>query len=222
MRMNRSTWIPVAVGLALVAAVSVYALQNNQGLTADGEQGAPILAFGTPKVEVPAGTPVSVVLQTSLTTKSTNAGDHFSARVAQPVVVGGKIAIPEGAAVHGHVVLAEQPGKASGRGRLQLAYDRIEFDGHGYDVDSRSQVYVSRSGTGKDAKLIGGGAVAGGVIGAILGGSAKDAGKGALVGAAAGTGASLATRGPQLELGAGSTLRFSLDRDVTVRPSDSA
>jgi len=219
--MNRKTLIPVAVGLALVAAVAVYALQN-QNPTVDGEPGAPALALGAPKVEVPAGTPVSVVLQTSLTTKSTNAGDRFSARVAQPVLVAGKVAIPEGASVHGHVVLAEQPGKASGRGRLQLAYDRIEFDGRGYDLDSRSQVYESKSGTGKDAALIGGGAVAGGVLGAIVGGSAKDAGKGAVIGAAAGTGASLATRGPQLELGAGSTLRFTLDKGVSVRPADSA
>ena len=165
---------------------------------------------------------MSVVLQTSLSTKSTNEGDRFSARVAQPVLVAGKIVIPEGAAVHGHVVLAEQPGKASGRGRLQLAYDQVEFDGHGYDLDTRSQVYESRSGRGKDAALIGGGAVLGGVLGGIVGGSAKDAGKGAVIGAAAGTGASLATRGPQLELGAGSTLRFTLDRDVSVRPAESA
>jgi acetyltransferase-like isoleucine patch superfamily enzyme len=216
--MRGKTWIPVAVGLALVAAVSVYALQNQEKAAGD-EPRAPFLALGTPKVEVPAGTPVSVVLQTTLTTKRTNPGDRFSARVAQPVVVAGKIVIPEGAAIHGHVVLAEQPGKASGRGKLQLAYDRIEFDGHGYDLDSRSQVYESKSGTAKDAALIGGGAVVGGVVGSVLGGSA---GKGALVGAVAGTGASLATRGPQLELGAGSTLRFTLDRDVSVRPSESA
>jgi acetyltransferase-like isoleucine patch superfamily enzyme len=219
--MNRQTWVPVAVGLALVAAVSVYALQN-QGPAVDGVTRGTGLLPGTREIEVPAGTPVSVVLQTSLTTKSTNAGDRFSARVAQPVLVGGKIAIPEGAAIHGHVVLAEQPGKASGRGRLQLAYDRIAFAGHEYDLDTRSQVYESRSGRGKDAALIGGGAVVGGVVGGILGGSAGDAGKGALLGAAAGTGASLATRGPQLEIGAGSMLRFTLDRDVSVRPSDSA
>jgi hypothetical protein len=219
--MNRKTWIPVAVGLALVAAVSVYALQS-QNPSADGQSIVPGLTLGTPKVEVPAGTPVSVVLQTTLTTKTSNEGDRFSARVAMPVLVDGKIAIPEGAAVHGHVVLAEQPGKASGRGRLQLAYDRIEFDGKGYDLDTRSQVYLSKSGTSKDVKLIGGGAVIGGVIGGIVGGSAGDAGKGALIGAATGTGASLATRGPQLELGAGSTLRFTLDRDVLVRPSESA
>jgi hypothetical protein len=217
--MNRKTWIPVAVGLALVAAVTVYALQG-QGPMVDGGSGAPFLALGTPKVEVPAGTPVSVVLQTSLTTKHTNEGDRFSARVASPVVVAGKIAIPEGAEVHGHVVLAEQPGKASGRGRLQLAYDRVEFGGRGYDLDSRSQVYVSKSGRGKDAALIGGGTLIGGVVGAIAGSGHPV--KGAAIGAGAGTAASLLTRGPQLELGAGSTLRFTLDRDVSVRPSDSA
>ena len=37
----------------------------------------------------------------------------------------------------------------------------------------------------------------------------------------AGTAASLLTRGPQLQLEAGTTLRLSLDRAVTVRERDS-
>jgi acetyltransferase-like isoleucine patch superfamily enzyme len=225
--MNRRILIAVAAGLALAAAAGVYAMRNHDNpgdavAAGDAKSNTFKLANLSPfssRVTVPAGTSMSVVLQTSLTTKSTNTGDLFSARVAAPVVVNGKVAVPEGAAIHGHVVLAEQPGKASGRGKLQLAYDRIEFGGHGYDVDSRSQVYESKSGTAKDVALIGGGAVLGGVVGGIVGGSV---GKGAAIGAATGTGASLMTRGPQLELGAGTTLHFTLDRDIAVRPASSA
>jgi len=132
------------------------------------------------------------------------------------VSVGGRIAIPEGATVAGHVILAQQPGKASGRGQMQLAYDKLTFGGHSYTLGMRSQVYESKSGTKKDVELIGCGAVAGGVVGAILGGKGS-VGKGAAVGAATGTGAALMTRGPQLELGAGTVLNANLDEALRVR-----
>jgi hypothetical protein len=132
--------------------------------------------------------------------------------------VEGAVAIPAGAQVEGHVILAEQPGKSSGRGHLQLQYDEVAFGGHRYELDTRSRVYTSASGSKKDAALIGGGAVAGGVLGGILGGSAGSAVKGAVVGGAAGTGASLLTRGPQLTLEAGRVLTMSLDHDVRVVP----
>jgi hypothetical protein len=114
------------------------------------------------------------------------------------------------------VILAEQPGKASGRGQLQLAYDQVSFDGRSYDLGSRSRVYQSKSGTKKDVALIGGGAVAGGILGGVLGGGAGVA-KGAVIGGAAGTGASLLTRGPQLELGRGMALQILLGQSVSVR-----
>ncbi|MEP7027244.1 MAG: hypothetical protein ABI960_01490 [Candidatus Eisenbacteria bacterium] len=218
--MTRKAGLSIAVGVALVAAVAVYATQNKPNANGDNKTSG--FLVGNSSITVPAGTPVSAVLQTTLTTKSSNVGDRFSARVASPIMVNGKVAVPTGAAIHGHVVVAEQPGKASGRGQLQLAYDNVEFGGHSYDLDARSPVYESKSGTGKDAALIGGGAVVGGVIGGIAGGSAKDAGKGAAIGAVTGTGASLLTRGPQLELGAGTALQFTIPRDVAVRPAPNA
>lgn len=216
-------WFSVAA-LAMLAAVTVYALTNpgSASAPADSPLAAITGAVGNDTVTLPAGTPLAMTLQTSLSTKTANVGDRFTARVAAPVEVAGRTIVPAGAEVSGHVVLTEQPGKASGRGRMQLAYDTVRFGGRTYDLDSRSQVYESASGRGKDAAMIGGGAVAGGVAGAILGGSAGDAGKGAAAGAVAGTAASLLTRGPQLELAAGTALRVSLDRAVTVRPAESA
>lgn len=217
---NKNFWIPAAVVVALIGAVTVFALQNPQKV-AELKDELPI-ALAPRTIELPAGTPVALTLQTTLTTKTANVGDRFKAFVATPVQRDGELLIPAGAEVEGRVILAEQPGKASGRGRLQLAYETVSFDGRTYELGSRSQVYESKSGTGKDAAMIGGGAVAGGVVGGILGGSAGDAAKGAVVGGAAGTAASLMTRGPQLEFGRGTTLRFTLDRDISVRPPDAA
>ena len=221
---KRVLWLSLA-GVALLGAVTVYALTNTETSAALDEAATKVTAAVAPQanmVTVPAGTAMTLTLQTSLSTKTAAVGDRFSARVSSPVIVEGETVIPEGATVSGHVALTEQPGKASGRGRMQLAYDTVRFGNRTYELDSVSPVYESESGRGKDAAMIGGGAVAGGVAGAILGGSAGDAGKGAAAGAVAGTAASLLTRGPQLQLEAGRTLRVSLDRAVSVRPAESS
>jgi hypothetical protein len=126
--------------------------------------------YAAPRV-VRAGTPVDVVLQVSLDTEASEAGDRFSARVKAPILVDGKVAVPEGAFLHGHVVLSDPLSRDGRRGRLILAYDQLRFGGNAYGLTARSGVYHARQGT---------------------------------------------------DLDAGSNLRFTLDRDVSVRPARSA
>lgn len=214
--MKKMFWILGAVAVVVIAAVTVFAMQpkGSDGLLA-------VLNVGGTRINVPQGTVLAMRLQTTLSTKTANVGDRFEADVSSPVHVNGKLAIPEGARVSGHVILAKQPGKASGRGQLQLAYDQVRFDGHSYNLASHSQIYESESGTNKDVAMIGGGAVAGGIVGGALG-DAGDAAKGAAIGGAAGTGASLMTRGPQLELERGTALQLRLDESVSVRTPKAA
>lgn len=160
-----------------------------------------------------AGTTLNLALQTELTTKTAQVGDAFTATVSSPIVVGNRVVVPEGATVRGHVVSTAQPGKMSGKGMMQLAFDELEFNGKTYNVASVGDTIWGKGGTGKDAAMIGGGVAAGAVLGKVLGGSAA---KGAVIGGAAGTAASLMTRGPQLEMPAGTPVAFQLDRDVTV------
>jgi len=222
-------WMSLA-GLAVLGVVAVYAVNNSSTPAPVPETAATGAARATGStsparagtVTLPTGTAISMTLQTSLTTKTASVGDRFTAHVSSPVMVAGRTVIPAGAEVSGHVALTEQPGKASGRGQMQLSYDTVRFGGRTYEMSSNSRVYESESGRGKDAAIIGGGAVAGGVIGAIIGGSAADAGKGAAAGAVAGTATSLMTRGPQLQLDAGTVLQVTLDQPVTVRPAASS
>jgi len=216
-RTNRVAAAIIGISVAVLLGLSVYALQARQnGQNGDSSPAPFVQSVFAQHLVVPEGTPVSVRLGTTLSTKTANVGDRFAATVTSPVRVEGSTAIPAGAAVEGHVILAQQPGKASGRGHLQLEYDQVAFNGHRYDLDTRSRVYTSASGAKKDAAMIGGGAVAGGLVGGILGGSAGSAVKGAVIGGAAGTGASLLTRGPQLTLEAGRELSMTLDHDVRV------
>jgi ferric-dicitrate binding protein FerR (iron transport regulator) len=215
-------WLSLA-GLGLLGAIVVYAVNNTSPPPADPIATPTATRSTAPArantVTLPAGTGISMTLQTALSTKTASVGDRFTARVNSPVMVAGRTVIPAGADVSGHVALTEQPGKASGRGKMQLSYDTVRYGGRTYELASVGRVYESESGRGKDAAIIGGGAVAGGVVGAIIGGSAGDAGKGAAAGAVAGTAASLLTRGPQLQLEAGTVIEVSLDNPVVVRPA---
>jgi len=123
----------LAVLLLLAASVVVSARPNE-----------------TPPV-VRAGTPVDVVLQVSLDTDASEAGDRFSARVAHPVIVGGKIAVPVGAFLHGHVVLSDPVSRDGHGGRLILAYDQLVVGGRGYAIRATSIPYGARPGTDLDA-----------------------------------------------------------------------
>jgi hypothetical protein len=167
-------------------------------------------------ITVPAGTAIALAMSTPLTTKTATTGQQFTATVAEDVVMDGGVVIPAGAEVTGHLVLAQRSGKTSGRAYMQLAYDNLTFGGKTYEVASVGDTVWGKGGGGKDAKMIGGGAAAGAVIGGILGGSAGSAVKGAVIGGAAGTGASLMTRGPDLEIKSGQKVTLSLDQPVAV------
>ena len=62
---------------------------------------------------------------------------------------------------------------------------------------------IAEDSHARDAKVIGGSAVAGAIIGGIKGGK-SGAAKGAIIGAGAGTGAVMVTKGKEVEMPAGS------------------
>jgi hypothetical protein len=170
-----------------------------------------------PGVTVAAGTQIKVSFPTAVSTKDKVAGDTFSATLASDVVVDGKVVFPAGSTVTGHVVEAVRPGKASGKGKMVLAYDSIEANGTSYSIDTVGAPIEGASGTKGDATKVVGGAAAGAILGKIIGGSGSDAAKGAAAGAAAGTAAALLTRGPDPVVKAGQTLTISLDNSVNVK-----
>jgi hypothetical protein len=216
--MNKTPWIVGAVALALIAAGTIYAMQSKDATPDAANPGTHAATTVTDsRILVPQGTAFSVSLGTTLATKTSRTGDAFEATIAAPVSVNGRVAIPAGARVAGHVAVSEQPGKASGRGQLQLSYDSIAFGGHSYDLGTLSQVYESKSGTDKDVALVAGGTAVGAIVGAIAGSGHPV--KGAVIGAGAGTAASLLTRGPQLTIERGTVLSASLDQSVRVRRS---
>jgi hypothetical protein len=171
---------------------------------------------GPKEVTLPAGTAVTVRLASAVGSKLSAKGEHFSAIVARPVEVNGKVVLPAGAETLGKVVEAVPQGRFKGAAELRLVLETVTLNNDSYDVQTSS---VSRSLQGKGkrtATFIGGGAGGGALIGGLAGG-----GKGALIGAALGAGAGTAgaayTGEKEIVLPAEATLSFKLTEPLTIK-----
>jgi hypothetical protein len=166
-------------------------------------------------IVVPAETPITVVLSSSLSSKVAKPGDEFEATVSEPVVVGGRTAIPKGAHANGTVVDAKKQGAFKGAAVLAVRLTRVEIRGKGYSI-STSPYGGTEKGKGKRTAVVtGGGAAVGALIGGLAGGG-KGAAIGAGVGAGGGLAASGATGGKNVEFPAESAITFTLTEPLTI------
>lgn len=167
-------------------------------------------------VVIPAGTVVTVRLGESLSSKTAQAGQTFTATVARPVEVDGKTVIADGASATGTVVNAKAAGKFKGASVLALKLDSITIDGRSRPVET-SLFSEAQKGKGKrTAVAVGGGAGLGALIGGLAGGG-KGAAIGALAGAGAGTaGAAYTGNNRDVSLPAESAVSFKLENPVTI------
>ena len=168
-----------------------------------------------PKVTLPSGTPLHIVLHQGLGTDESTSGSQFIAALAEPVVVDGKTVLAQGSSVTGRVVDVKKAGRVKGRATLSLALTSVVRDGKTVPIDTETYVGVARDNKKRDAAMIGGGAGIGAVIGAIAGGG-KGAATGAAIGGAGGTGTVLATRGDDLHYPPESRLNFVLSKSVDL------
>jgi len=85
-------------------------------------------APAAPAFVVPAGTTLTVRLGQELGSKTSAAGQSFSATLDRDVVVGGQTAIAAGASVTGKVVFARPVGALAGEASLQLKLISVNVD----------------------------------------------------------------------------------------------
>jgi hypothetical protein len=187
-----------ALGAALVALAGCGGGPTTTGPGGTPAANAPAPA-PPPPIEVPVGTVISVTIDQSISTKTSVEGNKFPASVAEPVVVNGREAIPQGTKAVGHVTVSDQAGRVKGGARLAVALDSVTVNGQSVPVRATSVIETGKGRGERTGIGAGGGAAAGAIIGAIAGG-----GKGALIGAGAGAGAGTA--------GAA----FTGNRDITI------
>jgi hypothetical protein len=165
---------------------------------------------------VPVDTMIAVVLDQTISSKTSKPGDKFSATVESPVEVEGKIVIPKGARAEGVVKDAKAAGRFKGGAALALELTGVAVNGKDHEIQTSGAMMSSKGKGKRTAVMVGGGAAGGAAIGAIAGGG-KGAAIGALIGAAAGTGGAGFTGNRDITLNAETPLDFKLLQPLTIR-----
>jgi hypothetical protein len=163
---------------------------------------------------ISSGEEIKVRTDQAITADPSNVGHTYTATVSQDVKdSSGNVAIPKGS----QAVLAAVQGDKSNEVALDL--QSVTVNGRSYSLSSADVKTSAKEGVGKNkrtAKYVGGGALAGTLIGALAGGG-KGAAIGALAGGAAGAGAQTLTKGGKVNIPAESELSFKLAQDLQMR-----
>jgi hypothetical protein len=165
---------------------------------------------------VPAGTWITVRMNQGLSSDRNQAGDAFTASLAEPIVAQGLVIARRGQTIGGRVSQAEKAGRVKGTSNLGVELTELSLvDGQQLPVKTQ---FISRRGdtsVGRDVGAVGVTTGLGAAIGAAAGGG-WGAGIGALAGAAVGTTGVLATRGQPTIIYPETVLTFRLEQPVTV------
>lgn len=168
------------------------------------------------RVEVPAGTALTLRLADTVSSQTSQPGESFRATVATPVSVDGKVAIPAGASVLGRVTEVHALRKIGGQAHLAVRFDSVELPSGASAPISAGFSRTGKSETGKDAATIAGGALAGAILGHQVKSGNEGKVVGGLVGAGVGTAIAAKTKGQTITLPAGATLTVTLQAPTTV------
>lgn len=165
--------------------------------------------------ELPSGTNITVRMIDDVDAKVARVGQTFRASVDDPVMLGDRVVIPKGADVVTKLVELQEAGKIAGGGQLTLELVSVTVNGRPVEVSSQSVTQAGESGKKDSAKVIGGTAALGVIIGAIAGGG-KGAAVGGLSGAAAGTAVRVITSGANMKIPAETRLTFTLQQPARI------
>lgn len=187
-----------------------------------------VSVFGQREYKVDAGERIRVRLEDKISSKSSQPGDRFMAKVTEPVYSNtGVVVIPEGTTVVGRVDAVKKAEKGGKPGTIDVSFVELRLpNGNAKAIngsltnldtdDAKSDPEGTASGDKMEHRkviFIGGGGAGGALIGAAIGG-----GKGALIGGIAGAVGGLLgerlTKGEEAEVKAGTEFGVYLNREV--------
>lgn len=171
-----------------------------------------------------AGAFLDLAVSDTLSSRTTKAGDSFTASVVDDVKdAQGRVVIPAGSMVHGSVTAVKPAPNPNTPGTLTLALNSVTVNGTDYPIEARidslETVRQGRGVTGGDAAKVGAGAAAGAILGRIIGKNTKGAVIGGVVGAVVGTGVAAQSKDADIVLPKGAHINASLATALTVRVS---
>lgn len=228
MKLHEASWIVVLIaGLGLASGCG-----RQTGVPVDASTTSNVqqpLPFSAPtsssdssaaipvsqRAKLPAGTPITVRLEKTISSANARTGDKFRAMLDEAIVIDGQTVIPHGAAVVGRVLSAKPSGRLKDPGYLRVSLTRIDVRRSSISLTTSSIFVKGGSHQRRNLAMIGGGSAAGALIGGVAGG-----GKGALIGtgagAGAGTGGAYATGKKEIALGPERKLTFRLAKPLDV------
>lgn len=159
---------------------------------------------------LPAGTNLVIRMIDAVDSETNRVGQTFHASLDQPVMLDGQTVIPRGSDATVKLVDAKDSGKVTGRADLTLSLQSVSINGRMVDLNTQSINKESGSQGEKTAKVAGGTAAVGAIIGAIAGGG-KGAAIGAGAGAAAGAGSQVILGGQRVRIPSETRLTFILE-----------
>jgi hypothetical protein len=174
---------------------------------------APAAATGT--VEISAGTPLVIRMIDSVDSERDTVGQTFRASLDEPVLVNGQIVIPRGTDAVAKLTEDQESGKLTGRTELSLCLVALTFKGKPVVIATEPVTTSSESRTGRTAKVVGGTAALGAIVGALAGGG-KGAAIGGVSGAGAGTAVQALTKGQKVKIPSETLLQFTLRQPVKL------
>jgi hypothetical protein len=166
---------------------------------------------------LPEGSEIKVRTDQAITADVANVGHRYSGSVSEDVKdSAGNLLIPQGSQA--------QLAIARGEGDKDAIIDlqSVVVNGQRFMIQAQGNNSTGQ-GVGKNkrtAKYVGGGAVAGAVLGALIGGG-KGAAIGTLAGGAAGAGAQTMTKGRTKNVPAETVLTFKLAQELQMQPTSS-
>ncbi len=195
----------------LVAGLSVAAVGILAAAVVGGGEGG---LFGSRRVKatLPTGTTIVASLSNRLSTEGLKEGRPVTLTTRDPLQLADNRVLPAGVVVRGEVTHAQGGGRIAGAPELTIRFREIEVGGSSYPISAEPFRVRGKDDLVESVAEIGGGAVVGGIIGAVAGSTVK----GAVIGGVLGTGVAVATKGNQIVLPEGQRLRVRLTAPVIV------
>lgn len=166
-------------------------------------------------VQIPIGTKITIRMIDSVNSEQTRLGQTFRASVDEPVIVNEQTVVPRGADAFVKLVEDQQSGKFEGKTVLTLVLQQVMVNGRMVDVTTGDVSEASGSRGSRTAKVVGGTAALGAIVGALAGGG-KGAAIGAGSGAAVGGGVQEMTKGQVVKVPSETRLTFTIQQPVQL------
>jgi hypothetical protein len=212
-----------AVPMFLLAACDVMDIADLASNKSGAAQNQAEPAIGHDQmVGVPAGTELTLALDKMLSSRTSHAGDAFSATVIEPIVLDGREVIPAGSTIEGRVTEATSARQGARKATLAVSIGALRFaTGYQTDIVGRLQE-VRASRKTENAAVVEWSATGGWLRERIMGKDTREMVIGAIVGGRVGTLAMMNKSGTQVIIPVDTPFGFKLEEAIQVPQTPSS